>query len=126
MKILWNDKDGGPESKGWMWGIESKRFGSVLLLKFERGTRDAFHTHAFNAISWLLSGGLLEVEMGERDVTHRPGLRPIITKRSTFHKVYGLEKRSWAITLRGPWVNRWRESLPDRDIVLTHGRKEVA
>jgi hypothetical protein len=111
-----------------MWGLESKRFGSVLLLKFEEGTRDAFHTHAFNSVSWLLCGGLHETFYDDWRlfIRYRPSLRPIRTYRSTFHKVAGRGKRSWVITFRGPWADRWRESLPDRDIVLTHGRKEVA
>jgi len=54
-------KDGGPDSTvtGY-WLIESKKWFSIVLLKFEGKSREAFHTHAFNAISWLLKGKLIE------------------------------------------------------------------
>lgn len=127
MKLLWNDKDGGPESKGWIWGVESKRFGSILFVLFREGTRDAYHTHAFNAVSWLLSGELSEKNIEGEIRTHKPGLKPIFTGRDTFHKVSGIGPRSLAITFRGPWANKWNEFLPNRGLItLTHGRQEIA
>ncbi len=71
MKILWGSKDGGPESNVRMWGIESKHFGSVLLLSFAEGSREAFHAHAFSAVSWLLSGCLIEQVRTRRTSTCR-------------------------------------------------------
>lgn len=129
MKILWNAKDGGPESRVWCWGIESKRFGSILLMRFARGSREAFHTHAFHAISWVLKGGLMEAIRGAKRFNfYFPSLKPVITRRETFHQVVGLDANNYVFSLRGPWVDRWREHLPDtkRDITLTHGRKEIA
>lgn len=35
---------------------ESKTYGSIVLLNFKEGNREAFHTHAFNSISWVLLG----------------------------------------------------------------------
>lgn len=126
MKILWNDKDGGPKSHGWCWGIESKRFGSVLLLLFREGSREAFHSHAFNSVSWVLSGGLLEHLLSGETNEYRPSFRSVRTSRHTFHKVKGLQARSWVLTFRGPWVDQWREYTEDnRHITLTHGRKEI-
>jgi hypothetical protein len=132
MKILWGDKDGGPESKSWVWGIEIKSMFSILVLKFGRGSREAFHNHAFNAISWLVRGMLVEnVLLDFRSRLHevnfyRPSWLPIITRRTTFHMVSGMADASWAITFRGPWVAKWNEFLPavKRFITLTHGRRE--
>ena len=128
MKILWGDKDGGPKSRVWCWGVESKRFGSVLLLKFGKGSREAFHTHAFNSLSWVLRGGLRERHFSGHIDEHLPRLRPVITRRDTFHKVEGLGAGTWVLTVRGPWSDRWREYLPPsrKSLTLTHGRKEVA
>ncbi len=128
MKILWNDKDGGPESNVWCWGLESKRLGSVMLLRFGLGSREAYHTHAFNAVSWLLSGGLFEaMREGMGHNTYWPSIRPIRTLRSTHHRVFGLHSENWVLSFRGPWVDKWREYLPktDESVVLTHGRKVV-
>lgn len=125
--ILWNDKDGGPESRVWCWGLEVKRAFSVLVLRFDEGSREAFHTHAFNSMSWVLSGMLSEDHYhGDRE-QHWPRLLPVVTLRSTYHKVSGLAPRTWVITIRGPWSDTWREFHPptDTSIKLTHGRKEL-
>jgi hypothetical protein len=138
MKFLETTKDGGAESTVWAhWLIELKGLFSVALLRFEHGTRDAYHSHAFDCVSWVLSGALLE-EQVEIDTNlhatsthlHTPGLRPIITRRSTFHRVYSFG-RTWVLTFRGPWSKTWREAVPDgeggyAERELAHGRREVA
>jgi hypothetical protein len=143
--ILWNDKDGGEQSRVWCWGFEFKRLFSVLLLKFDEGSREAFHTHAFNSVSLVLRGALHEVQMlappanddgtttAHKCVTlmhcipHTPSWRPVFTYRDTFHMVEGRARATWVLTLRGPWADNWREFLPEgaRHIRLTHGRREL-
>jgi hypothetical protein len=129
VKLLWNDKDGGPDSKVWCWGIESKRFGSVLFLKFGAGSREAWHSHAFNAISWVLSGaGLKEIELGlsrPRVTLYHPSITPVHTYRETFHQVHGLSEATWVLSFRGPWMDEWREHNEHGAQTLTHGRKVV-
>lgn len=127
MRFLSVTKDGGPESTVWAyWLIEIKGWFSVALLRFESGSRDAFHSHAFNAVSWLLWGQLGEVLEESPDSTwfYYPSLRPIITKRETFHKVHSVG-RSLVLTFRGPWDEYWEERVGDNYRVLTHGRKVV-
>src|SRR3990167_3407235 len=117
--LLWNSKDGGPESKVWVWGVEFKWLCSILLLKFEEGSREAYHTHAFNSVSWLLKGELHEFcldgypwGMDTYLTVYRPSLRPIMTYRDTLRQVQGAQRASWVLTFRGPWVNKWSEWLP--------------
>lgn len=129
MKFLWGSKDGGPESNVRMWGFESKMFGSALVLCFGKGSREAYHTHAFNAISWVLTGGLKEEIHPVRGFFfYFPSFKPIFTSRDTFHKVHGLDYKNWVLTFRGPWRARWREYLPktNKYQTLTHGREVVA
>jgi hypothetical protein len=126
MRLFYKGKDGGAESTVWgFWLWELKRLCSVALLCFEDGTRDAYHSHAFNSISWVLSGMLVERFFDGRVRIHFPSLRPIVTRRTDFHQVrsYG---RTWVLSLRGPWVSVWQEYLPgeQRFVELTHGRKE--
>lgn len=124
MKLFAKAKDGGPESTvtGY-WLCEFKRLFSIVLLKFEGRSREAYHEHAFNCISWLLKGQLTETMMDGTVIVHRPSLKPIITKRETFHKVDS-DGNSWVISFRGPWVPYWREYLPTKGEArtLTHGR----
>lgn len=126
MRLFFKRKDGGSESRvtGY-WLIEWKYLFSIVLLKFEDGTRDAYHSHAFNSISWLLSGCLYEVELNGRDHLHTPSLLfPIITRRTTFHKVRSFDT-SWVLSFRGPWNSTWTEYSADGEVELTHGRKKT-
>lgn len=127
MKLLYKGKDGGPESTvtGY-WLVEIKGLFSIALLCLEDGSREAYHSHAFNALSWLFSGELREDHVDGREAVYKPSLSPIWTSRDTFHKVTS-KGRSWALTFRGPWLPKWHEFLPNenRFRTLTHGRKEL-
>lgn len=56
MKIFRKMKDGGGDSTvtGYFL-IEIKSLFSVVLLRFDGESRDAYHEHAFNCVSWLLA-----------------------------------------------------------------------
>ena len=134
MKWFFKGKDGGPESNvtGY-WLFESKSFGSIVLLRFDEGSREAYHNHAFNAISWVLKGWLDEhvkvTEGGDEFVEWvelKPSFKPIYTPRERMHKVYGMEKRTWVLSFRGPWVKTWKELFSSgKTVTLAHGRKVV-
>ncbi len=127
MKLLARAKDGGPDSSvvGY-WLIEIKGLVSIALLRFANGSRQAFHSHAFNSVSWVLRGRLREQHLSGREEVCRPSWRPVITRRRTFHRVIS-EGTSWVLTLRGPWAATWREYHPasGRYQTLTHGRVVV-
>ena len=135
MKLLSVAKDGGPESKvTGLFIVEIKGLFSVVLLHFANGSREAYHSHAFNALSWLLRGRLKEHRLTSHwdgvpvgpSCEYTPSWRPIFTGRKTFHKVVS-EGDTWVLSFRGPWADTWREYIPARNayVTLTHGR-EVA
>ncbi len=131
MKFFHKGKDGGEESKvtGY-WLIESKKFISIVLLKFDKGSREAYHTHAFNALSWVIKGELLENTLTKGEDTQKtflPSSIPIYTPRSKFHRVFGMASSTYAISIRGPWIDKWKEYLPksQKHITLTHGREQI-
>ena len=127
MKLFSKGKDGGPESSvtGY-WLCEFKSLFSIVLLKFEGKSREVYHEHAFNSISWLLGGILVETLINRWVNIYYPSLKPIITKRDTYHKVdsYGT---SWVLSFRGPWSKTWREwdCRNGKTSVLENGRKVV-
>lgn len=135
MRLLEVSKDGGPESTVWAyWLVEIKWLFSIVLLRFENGSRDAYHDHAFNSVSWVLSGRLHEEEKGARENApvddwkwytdvHVASPFPVITRRNTFHKVTSIG-RSWVLSFRGPWAKTWHEYDPKTGVTttLTHGR----
>jgi hypothetical protein len=128
MKLFQLSKDGGPESHVWGYFLcEFKSLFSVVLLKFEDGSRDAYHDHAFNAVSWVLKGSLEEETIlpDAEENFYWPSVKPVVTLRDTFHKVTS-HGTTWVLSLRGPWADVWHEKDKTGEKTLTHGRKVVA
>jgi hypothetical protein len=130
MKFFSKCKDGGSESTVWGYFLcEIKSLFSLAILRFDNGSRDAYHSHAFNCISWVLKGKLvedrLETDTGYLDTyTHTPSFKPVLTFRDTTHKVVS-EGTTWVVTFRGPWANKWKEIVGGEEIGLTHGRQRT-
>lgn len=124
MRVLDKAPDGGKHSGVTAYFlIENKRLFSIALLKFNTGSREAFHEHAFNAVTLWLKGRVREHHLNGRPLEFKAG-DVKFTARSTFHKIEALEP-TWALSIRGPWVDRWRESRAGKLVTLTHGRREV-
>lgn len=126
MKLFSKAKDGGSESSvtGY-WLVELKRLFSVVLLRFDGRSREAFHTHAFHSLSWVLSGELREEFIDGRVRIHRPHWRPLTTHHSDFHKVDS-RGTTWVLSFRGPWQSSWLEYLPTtREFLTLGGRRAV-
>lgn len=134
VRFLSRAKDGGPKSTvtGY-WLIELKRLFSAVLLRFDDGSRDEYHDHAFDSINWVIWGNVVEQaivpgdEFGEHiEIRYGPSLRPIVTRRSRMHRVVS-DGTTLVLSLRGPWAQTWREfdERTGKFQTLTHGRKIV-
>ena len=129
--ILFKSKDDGKDSNvTGFWLIEIKSLFSIVILCFDKGSREAFHNHAFNAISWIIKGKLQEwIKVGNelRVEELKPSLIPIFTSRDRMHLVYGVTDKTWAISFRGRWNKTWQEYIPNenKEITLTNGRKII-
>ncbi len=127
MKLFHKSKDGGKESTvtGY-WLIESKKFFSIVLLKFEGKSREAFHTHAFHAFSWLVKGNIIEYfQNGDQPKEYKASFIPFITTKNNFHMVSSIGT-SWALSFRGPWDKTWLENTKeDGTYTLTNGRVKI-
>jgi hypothetical protein len=123
IRLFFSKSDGGKDSgvTGY-WLIEWKKVFSVVLLKFEPNHRENYHSHAFNAITWWIKGEAEELLADGTSLKWKPSIWPKWTPKSTTHKYQPLTK-VYAISLRGPWENKWNEVKPDgTSITLTHGR----
>ncbi len=121
-------KDGGPQSPvTGFFVIELKNLFSIVFLKFNKGCREAFHSHAFNAVTWFIKGHVTEQHLDGRKLAFRGSFKPKLTPRSCFHKVFA-HVDTYAVSFRGPWTKTWKEYSPKkrRYTTLTHGRKVVA
>jgi len=122
MRLFDKAKDGGPESPvDGYFIIELKSVFSIVLLKFNKGRREAYHTHAFNAFTWFLSGDLVEEKYDGTLYRYKCSLLPKYTPKENNHRVLALED-SWCLSFRGPWSNTWTEHYDDQITTLTHGR----
>lgn len=131
MRILSWSKDGGPDSPvDGFFLIEIKSAFSIVLLRFNEGGREAFHSHAFHALTWFIRGDLVEETLNtEYNYTnyyfYRRSLIPKLTTRSKNHRVRAY-CNSWALSIRGPWSSTWTEDTDTHHTVLTHGRNIVS
>lgn len=132
MRVFFKRTDGGSETNviGY-WLIEWKSVFSIALLRFSEGSRENYHSHAFNAWSWIVSGKLREERLTIHDTytAHKiqilkPSFKPVFTGRDNLHKVHGIAPVTWALTVRGPWTKTWTEyNLTNKEtIILGHGR----
>lgn len=124
MRFLSKAWDGGENSgsTGYFL-IELKPLFTIVLIHFGSSTREALHEHAFSAVTLWLKGSVREhLLSGEARVWRAGHLK--YTPRRTFHRIEALES-TWALSVRGPWVDRWREWRKDHFVTLTHGRREV-
>lgn len=148
MKKIYNNKwfprlfyikpDGGKDSgvTGYFL-IEWKILFSIGLLHFKKGSREAYHTHAFNALSWWLKGSITEHKLNVifnnnelleqyEDIKkdYSPSIIPKYTSKNNFHKVIA-HKDTWCLTFRSNWEDTWMEFKDNKLIKLTHGRKKL-
>ncbi len=127
MRFFSRSKDGGPSSTvtGY-WMIELKSLFSIAILRFDDGSRDEFHSHAFGSANWVLKGDLVEQHLNGPREHHVPSIRPVITRRSTFHRVVS-KGTTWVLAFRGPWAKTWKEYDPQtlQYSKLGHGRRVV-
>ena len=126
MKFFSISKDGGPESHvTGFFVVEIKSLFSIVVLKFTKGTRENFHSHAFNALTLWLSGEVCEEYPDGKGRPWHPGDWKF-TPKKMMHRVRALVN-SYAISFRGPWDPTWEEynAKTQEFTVLTHGRNVV-
>lgn len=125
-RLFYFKPDGGKDSGVTAYFlIEWKKVFSIGLLHFKKGSRESFHNHAFNALTWWLKGKVTEETFMGYKNDYIPSLKPKYTKRSNMHKVIA-HTDTWALTFRGPWNDTWREFRSRVGFVtLTHGRVEL-
>lgn len=125
MRLFQKTKDGGPESPVDAYFLfEFKSFLSIAILKFNKGGREAYHSHAFDAFTWLIKGELIEEFPNGHAKRYRRTFRPKSTARARVHRVRAYTD-GWCVTIRGPWRDTWTEYNDNtgRTTTLTHGRK---
>lgn len=118
--------DGGKDSgvTGY-WLIEWKSVFSIVILRFSTGSREAFHSHAFNALTWWVKGDVTEQFLDTINTKQwKPSWLPKYTPKGCFHRVIA-NRTTWAISFRGPWADTWQEHKNGETYELSSGRQRV-
>ena len=125
MRFLEKVKDGGPDSPVTAYVlVEIKSLFSVMLIHFG-GSREAYHSHAFNALTLWLKGRVYEfTPFSDRQRPWYAGQWKY-TPRERFHRVVAHGIGAWAISFRGPWRDTWQEYRDGSYVTLTHGRRII-
>lgn len=125
-RFFYKKPDGGLDSgvTGYFL-IEWKMFFSIGLLHFKKGSREAFHSHAFNALTFWVKGDVTEIKHpSDISKDFSASFKPKYTPRSNFHKIFA-HTDTYALTFRGPWLDYWYEFKNNKYQILTHGRKTI-
>lgn len=92
--------------------LEYKKWFSIKLFHFHKteGYQDRFHTHAFNAYSFLLKGDYIEeiIENGHILKVARSRERMLFIPRDSYHRITK-SNGCWTLLFTGPWGNEFKE-----------------
>lgn len=113
--------------------LEWKPLFSIKLFNFHRtdGSQDRFHTHAFNAISFLLKGNYIEevIEDGRVVRLNRNRSRVLFIPADQYHRITrSAGCRTLLIT--GPWGAEFKElrsvdGYQFQEVTLGEGRVDI-
>lgn len=112
--VFWKKKaiNNGGQNVTEITVLEWKKYFSIKLFHFHKttGNQDRFHTHSFNAVSFLLKGNYIEEVVVEGVVVplQRNRSRLIYIPKGEFHRITKSDGcRTLLIT--GPWEPEWTE-----------------
>jgi hypothetical protein len=110
--------------------FESKYFGGVWIYNWKTIKQNRFHTHAFNAYAFLLSGSYTEevIEDGViKNNTVNQWMKPRFLPKNYCHRILKAEKNTWTIVFFGKWIPYWYEFFDDTKtwIKYSWGRKVI-
>lgn len=92
--------------------LEWKKFFSIKFFHFHKtpGKQDRFHTHSFNAFSFLLHGNYIEeiIKDGKVVALNRNRSRCLYIPKNEYHRITKSEGCR-TILITGPWDKYWKE-----------------
>lgn len=113
--VFWKRKDIilGEQAVSELTILEWKKLFSIKLFNFHptKGVQDRFHTHAFNALSILLTGDYVEEVIDDKWTVHkllRSRKRFLHIPANQFHRITR-SKGCRTLLITGPWGEEFKE-----------------
>jgi len=104
--------------------FEHKYLFSIIIYHWKTIKQNRFHSHAFPAIAFLLSGKYEEEVFTKAGVIHKTvnqWLKPRVLPRNYTHRILQADKRTWTIVFTGPWLKYWYEYFEDTKTWVKYG-----
>jgi hypothetical protein len=110
--------------------FENKKLFSIIFYKWNTIDQIRFHTHAFTAFAFLLSGWYWEkVKYNDIEMTNfvNQPLWPRYLPKNYCHAIKNAKPGTLTMVITGPWQKHWYEYFPDKGhwIKYTWGREKV-
>lgn len=112
--------------------FECKWLCSVYVHHIACDVQDRFHTHAFRAVSFVLSGGYTEVQKAglgpHAPLSHHRFDAPCVRHipRLLNHKLLRSQPDTFSLLFTGPYADLWTEETDDGTLrLLTTGQREL-
>lgn len=110
--------------------FECKYLFSIIFYNWKTIKQNRFHSHAFSAIAFLLSGSYVEEVYKNGVVTTKTvnqWLKPRWLPKNYTHRILAAKSKTWTIVFVGPWSKYWYEYFNDTNnwVKYTWNRKVV-
>jgi|TARA_R110000868_G_scaffold74337_5_gene214931 hypothetical protein len=110
--------------------FENKFFGGIWIYNWKTILQNRFHTHAFSAYAFLLSGSYTEEVIQDGKILTRvvsQWMRPRRLPKNYCHRILRAEPNTWTIVFFGKWEPNWWEYFNDTKTWIQYawGRKMV-
>jgi hypothetical protein len=96
--------------------FENKSLGGIWVYNWKTILQNRFHTHAFSAYAFLLSGGYIEEVIEDGKILTKyvsNWMRPRYLPENYCHRILRAEPNTWTIVFFGKWVPNWWEYFND-------------
>jgi len=110
--------------------FESKHFGGIWVYNWQTILQNRFHTHAFNAYAFLLSGSYVEEVIEDGTILTKNVnqlFKPRYLPENYCHRILKAEPNTWTIVFFGKWIPYWWEYFHDTKTWVKYawGRKVI-
>lgn len=104
--------------------FEHKYLFSIIIYNWKTIRQNRFHSHAFAAIAFLLSGkyeqevyknGKISIQIVDQ------WLKPRYLPRNYTHKILKADPSTYTIVFTGPWMKYWYEWFQDTNTWVKYG-----
>lgn len=104
--------------------FESKHLFSIIFYNWLTIEQNRFHSHAFPAVAFLLSGSYEEeyLDLGQVKINKvNAWMKPRYLPRNYTHRIMVAAPRTWTVVFVGPWSDNWYEWFQDSKVWVKYG-----